>query len=350
MVERQDANRGIRNDSDDVADAELELPIRLISGETTPLYLQIVHQLKQLIITHQLDDGARLPAVRRLAERLAINPGTVVQAYRELGNEGLLESVRGRGTVVRRLSGRSDDELSRARLLDAAAAELTTRASALGFSADEVRAQVNLALLGNRQPVPVAFVGWDVDQAGRYAGELDDRYREQNLRFVPFGIDDVVKAPPQLLDQLRVAYTVVTFVTMAPEVERGLAAAGIEAEIVGITVSLSAETVTRMRAMSSDRRYTLVTEQRAVTTALATIELESGIGHDAIGVVATTPDGTLDPDELDRVVAGDSVLIYTWGVHHEIAARDLPADRLLEMRFAFTEAARQRLDARWGAS
>lgn len=334
------------DDRDDARDDGL--PIRLIGGETTPLYLQIVHQLKQLIVTHQLDDGARLPAVRRLAERLAVNPGTVVQAYRELANEGLIESARGRGTVVRRLSSVSADELSRARLLDAAAADLATRVRALGFGADEARSQVNAALLAERGPVPVLFVGWDADQASRYAGELDARFADADVAFEPFGIDDVVKGAAAVADRLRVAYTIVTFVTMAPEVERALAANEIEAEIVGITVALSPETLAGIRSMTPDRRYTLVTEQRAVTTALAIIEVESGLGHDAIDVLAASPDGTIDDADLARVLAGDSTVIFSYGVHHQVAATGLPAERLIEMRFAFTEAAYRQLDARWG--
>lgn len=325
------------------------LRLRLLPHEATPLYLQIVHQLKQLIITHRLDDGARLPAVRPLAESLGINPGTVVQAYRELAAEGLVESVRGRGTVVRRLSASTADERARAALLENAALAMATRARALGFGADEARQQLAAALLA-APPIPVVFVGILHAQAERYVAEqLNPRYADRGLRFVPFGVDAVVKGSPELLAELDVAYTVVTFVTTAPEVERHLGRLDVDVEILGVTAELNAGSVARLRALDAGDRPLVVTEHRSITNARAVVAEESGLDPDLIDVLATAPDDSLDEAALVAAAAAGRTIVYSFGVRPWVEALGIDPARLLEMRFELTADTHARLDARWGA-
>lgn len=327
-----------------------ELPIRLMGAETTPLYLQIASQIRHLIITQQLRDGTRLPAVRQLAEHLDVNPGTVVQAYRELADDELIESVRGRGTIVRSLSSTSADDAARAASLAEAAARLVTRARALGFDANDAWAQVDRVLAGTTAvPVPVVFVAMTPAQAERYADELNERFTDRGVRFVGYGVEDVDKADPALLAEFDVAYTVVTFVTLAPEVERALAGAGVTVEIIGITVELSRATVARLAEMSPTREYTLVTERRAVATALAEVSAHSGLDAAAIDVVSAAPDGPLDPAALAELAAGTRTVIFSFGVTQAIAGLELPADRLIELRFEIGTDSLTRLDRRWEA-
>jgi len=68
-------------------------------------YMQLVQQVKQAVRLGRLDPGDRLPAVREVAEALAINPNTVQKAYRELELAGLVEARAGLGTFVRRVRG-----------------------------------------------------------------------------------------------------------------------------------------------------------------------------------------------------------------------------------------------------
>ena len=65
-----------------------------------PLYLQIKHQIRDLILAGDLPLGTRLPPERKLAESLSVNRTTVSTAYQELAADGLVEGQVGRGTVV----------------------------------------------------------------------------------------------------------------------------------------------------------------------------------------------------------------------------------------------------------
>jgi GntR family transcriptional regulator len=63
-------------------------------------YLQLVEQVRQALRTGLLEPGDRLPTVREVAESVAINPNTVLKAYRQLEHEGLVEGRPGQGTFV----------------------------------------------------------------------------------------------------------------------------------------------------------------------------------------------------------------------------------------------------------
>jgi GntR family transcriptional regulator len=71
-------------------------------------YVQLVQQVKQALRVGLLSPGDQLPKVRDVAQSLAINPNTVLKAYRELEIEGLAEGRPGVGTFVKRtLAGAS---------------------------------------------------------------------------------------------------------------------------------------------------------------------------------------------------------------------------------------------------
>src|SRR3954464_10233438 len=63
-------------------------------------YLQIVRQVRQALRLGLLSEGDRLPTVKGVVARLAINPNTVLKAYRELEHEGLVAARPGVGTFV----------------------------------------------------------------------------------------------------------------------------------------------------------------------------------------------------------------------------------------------------------
>lgn len=65
-----------------------------------PIYEQITDNLRRLIISGGIAPGEKLPSVRELAARLAINPNTIQRAYRELEMQGWIASVPGKGSFV----------------------------------------------------------------------------------------------------------------------------------------------------------------------------------------------------------------------------------------------------------
>lgn len=64
------------------------------------VYDQIVRQVKFAVADGALHSGDLVPSVRELARELAINPNTVARAYRQLQDDGVLETVRGTGLLI----------------------------------------------------------------------------------------------------------------------------------------------------------------------------------------------------------------------------------------------------------
>lgn len=65
-------------------------------------YMQLVQQVRQSLRLGLIESGDQLPKVREVAEALAINPNTVLKAYRQLELEGLVAARPGVGTFVKR--------------------------------------------------------------------------------------------------------------------------------------------------------------------------------------------------------------------------------------------------------
>jgi len=66
----------------------------------TPLYAQIAARVRVGVASEELVPGEALPSVRALARTLRVNPATVVQAYRDLANDGFVDIRHGQGTFV----------------------------------------------------------------------------------------------------------------------------------------------------------------------------------------------------------------------------------------------------------
>ena len=76
------------------------IDFRLDARSGVPTYLQLVQQVRHAIRLGLLRPGDQLPTVKEVVGGLAINPNTVLKAYRALDQEGLVEGRRGQGTFV----------------------------------------------------------------------------------------------------------------------------------------------------------------------------------------------------------------------------------------------------------
>ena len=82
------------------------ISFQLSSSSGVPAYLQVVQQMERALRMGVLQPEDRLPTVREVVAEVAINPNTVLKAYRELEARGLVEGRQGVGTfVLRRPSG-----------------------------------------------------------------------------------------------------------------------------------------------------------------------------------------------------------------------------------------------------
>jgi GntR family transcriptional regulator len=106
--------------------------------------LQLVQQVRRALRLGMLEAGDQLPTAREVVARLAINPNTVLKAYRELEREGLVRARPGMGTFVVGQLRRTDTTTQARYLASLNEWMLSARAAGLGF--DEFEAFYHTAV------------------------------------------------------------------------------------------------------------------------------------------------------------------------------------------------------------
>ena len=111
--------------------------IQLNYRDSKPIYEQIKDGLRKLVISNSLSADEKLPSVRELAAKLAINPNTIQRAYGELERRGVIYAAKGRGNFI------SDNmTVLRERRLEEIGAQigaLAAQARTLGADEDRLR-------------------------------------------------------------------------------------------------------------------------------------------------------------------------------------------------------------------
>ena len=114
----------------------IEFHLDTTSGVAT--YLQLVQQVQQALRLGLLEPGDQLPTAQQVVAKLAINPNTVLKAYRDLEREGLVRPRPGQGTFVI-ASLAHTDPATQARLLSSMTSWLHSARSA-GLGPDDIEA------------------------------------------------------------------------------------------------------------------------------------------------------------------------------------------------------------------
>jgi GntR family transcriptional regulator len=131
-------------------DSKPAFRFRLDLRSGVPVYRQLIDQVRARIASGMLSPGDQLPTVRQLAVDLAINPNTVLRAYRELELGGVLETQQGTGTFITHQKVRRD-EVEHERQLSQLVGEFLARAGAAGFTIQELLQELR-ALMQEQAP------------------------------------------------------------------------------------------------------------------------------------------------------------------------------------------------------
>jgi len=115
--------------------------IQINTGDSRPIFRQIVDSIRRQIAASELAPGTKLPSVRGLAMQLTVNTNTVAKAYNELTAQGWVESRPGLGLFVskpRKLFSDREQE----RRLDAAIQQFINQVIGLDYDADALLARL----------------------------------------------------------------------------------------------------------------------------------------------------------------------------------------------------------------
>ena len=120
----------------------MNLHLHLDPHSGLPVYRQMIDQIKYYVASGGLKTGDQLPSVRELAQRLSINPTTVVKAYAELEHEEVIEIRHGRGAFVAQ-SNSFASEFQKDRVVRRLARQLAVEARQIGAAHEMVLKVVN---------------------------------------------------------------------------------------------------------------------------------------------------------------------------------------------------------------
>lgn len=113
--------------------------IHIDPHSATPIYRQVIDQVRALVMTGQLAAGAQLESVAALSKRIRVNPMTVSKAYSQLVNEGLIERRPGIGLFVAGFEP-ADRKAARDALLGESMSQAAGLAGQLGLGEAEATA------------------------------------------------------------------------------------------------------------------------------------------------------------------------------------------------------------------
>ena len=119
--------------------------IILNNSSMTPIYEQLMTQIKGQIISGDITENQALPSVRALSAELKISALTVKKAYDKLEEEGFVVTVHGKGTFV----AATDKQLAveaRRKLVEDDFALAIEKAKAIGMTKDEIREVIEIML------------------------------------------------------------------------------------------------------------------------------------------------------------------------------------------------------------
>lgn len=118
------------------------------NSSNRPIYEQITTQIKELILTGELQPGQKLPSIRALANGLRISAITTKRAYTDLEAQGFIETVQGKGSFV---TGGNVELLreERRRQIEQRLMRLVDDARSADIGEDELREMMDLIMEGD---------------------------------------------------------------------------------------------------------------------------------------------------------------------------------------------------------
>lgn len=236
-----------------------------------PYYIQLKEQIRRKVTQGIWAAGTKLLTERELAERLTVSRNTVSQAYKELESEGILSSVRGRGTfvadtqIIIQQEGRKEKVL---RIVDVAMEE----AVGLGFSIDDfvsfvhVRGMEKKELLSRRK---VVFVVGDTEQLAEVQWNLGP-----GVSLLPFLLSEL-RESPKIQKRLAGMDMAITGLNHLTEVKALLGRLSLP--ILGISLQPKLETIVRIAKLTMGHELALVCESRQFAENVQTALNQAGL-------------------------------------------------------------------------
>ena len=287
------------------------------------IHIQLREQLKFLILNGELRPGSRLPTARQLAGFLRINRNTVLRAYQDLVQEGLIDCRQGRGCVVA-------ERPAAAPTITAPLLGIVDRAleQAGEMGVDPATfATLVYARSRQRQDVPVkrrlAFVECEPTIATELARTIQDRL---GVEVIPLDLCDLEPPTAAAEALLREVHVVATTFFHVQEVRRLLAKSGKEVVAVGVKPHL--ENLIQIAGLPKGTPVALV----CLSDSCA-VELQQSLEGAGIKGLKPVLGGVDDLDKLAAILPGLPVVIASDFVADQVRPLLQPGQELITLDY-----------------
>lgn len=248
-----------------------------------PLYVQIMEQIKYMILTGELKPGSKLPSGRQLADFLHVNRATINNALNELEEHGYLYTEKGIGTYVNdhpAVRLKRDQDKFRQIILDS-----MEEAKKIGFTADEFITAAFVLVAQDRKPnkedLYTVFVECNKPVLNGYKRDIEESL---SIRVEPLLIDELNEIDAKTLQLVRNSAMVITTFTHLHEVKSKLK--DIDVEIIGVTAGPYLELLLKVSRLEKDAKIAVVMVTKRGAKEVAQSIIDSGLNQASISVAS----------------------------------------------------------------
>jgi DNA-binding transcriptional regulator YhcF (GntR family) len=262
--------------------------IKINKGQGAPVFQQIINEILAGITEARLKAGDRLPPERDLASTLGVARGTVTRAYAELARRGLIELVRGRGSIVSsRKEGPAGGRKEKAQGL---ISSLIDRLAGMRFGFTEIRTMVDLALTEREErlsSLAIAAVDCNPETLGMFERQIGFLSRVGVRTFL---LDELARDsdPARRLGDFDMI-----LVTSTHYADLCAMAPSITSRVLQCAVSPSQETVMRLAVVKPGQNIGLLCESTKFSAIVASRLKQMRVGGELDVLYSPRPPGAL---------------------------------------------------------
>lgn len=300
------------------------MQIRIEPNDLLPIHAQLKEQIRFLILNGELAPGTKLPTIRQLAGFLRVNRNTVLKAYQELMQEGLIECQRGRGCVVVDRPVAIARPVS-ARLLATIDAAIE-QAGELGISPDDFVAFAYARAKQRRDVVVrrrLVFVECEARIAKAFAQIIQDRL---GVEVTPIVLEDLQQPTAEMEEHIREARVVATTFFHLQEVKRLLSKA--KKIVVGLGLKPHLERLVQIAGIPEGTPTAMICASEC-----SALNMKRSLENAGIRGLDAAASGVDDPQRLAETLSGRAVVIASDLVAAEVRPLLQPGQELIVLDY-----------------
>lgn len=223
-----------------------------------PYYIQLKNILKEKIKSGKIENK-KLPTIRQLAKEFEVSVNTVLRAYNELRNEGIVTGSVGRGTFLTASTQKLDKENRKGfllKIIELSMEEALAHEFSLQEFEEAVKEYVKLKL-EMMQNIQLVFIECNIEQLTYFTDHLE---LNPHIKRVPVLLDDLSKQDNTALDLVRASDIIVTSFYHLDEVHKYLDSYG--KPIIGINLEPEIKTIVEVAKIPAESVVGIITTSK----------------------------------------------------------------------------------------